>query len=405
MSITEIRPDEPFELLEHLGTGGFAHTYKARVLNDDMRLEWGSDIVAIKMPLNPKKERTLARELETNVILHVRLKELQSANLVRYLGFCSFRNQIVMVMQFVSQGSLRNRIGSIGNQKVIPLDEGLQIAEGVLAGLSAIHQEHVLHRDIKPENILMEGRIPKIADLGIARMLNSDEMASTTTGTLYYMSPEILADEGATFTTDVWSLGVMLYEMLTGRLPFFGPPKKVMDLICEAGYVPASSVNGDLPPQLDAIVARALARNPKERYQSAEEMRQALVAFRKKKGGGKIDKELEAIRELLSGMEPSEGTETKLRALMQKHPDEPRVYQYLGEYYNRCQRYGEAITIFRAGIERNPSDAHLHWDLALALQRKGQKREARKALEQAATLGLDASLQRHATMLLQMLGK
>jgi len=409
MSVTEVRPDEPFELLQLLGVGGFAQTFKARILEEGLCEQWSCDeIVALKIPLNKKKERTLQKELEMNAILHIRLRDLQSANLVRYLGFCSFRNQIVMAMQFVSQGSLRKLLGDIGKQKPLTVDEALQLAEGVLAGLSAIHQEHVFHRDIKPENILLEGRIPKIADLGISRMLNSDELASTTTGTLYYMSPEILSEEGASFTSDIWSLGVTLYEMLTGQLPFGGrntPLGKVMDLIRSADYVPPSHVKPDLPPQLDTIIGRALTRSPHDRYKSAEEMRQALIAFRQKKGSSRIDKDLEAIRGLLSTVEPSPEMEPKLKELMRKNPDEPRIYQYLGEYYNRCQRYGEAIDMFNAGIARNPDYALLYWDLALALQRKGQKREARKNLEQAVTLGLDPSLQRHATMLLQVLGK
>jgi tetratricopeptide (TPR) repeat protein len=201
---------------------------------------------------------------------------------------------------------------------------------------------------------------------------------------------------------------VTLYEMLTGQLPFGGrntPLGKVMDLIRSADYVPPSHVKPDLPPQLDTIIGRALTRSPHDRYKSAEEMRQALIAFRQKKGSSRIDKDLEAIRGLLSTVEPSPEMEPKLKELMRKNPDEPRIYQYLGEYYNRCQRYGEAIDMFNAGIARNPDYALLYWDLALALQRKGQKREARKNLEQAVTLGLDPSLQRHATMLLQVLGK
>ena len=99
----------------------------------------------------------------------------------------------------------------------------------------------------------------------------------------------------------------------------------------------------------------------------------------------------------------SPDAEGKLKALLSKNPDEPRAYQYLGEYYNRCQRYGDAITVFEEGIGKSPKDALLHWDLALALQRHGRKKDAARSLRSAISLGLDASLQRHAEMLLKVL--
>lgn len=407
MNVTEV-PEEPFELLgEPLGKGGFAVTYKARVLDRELVEDYGCEIVALKIP-HKNKQRVLQRELETNVLLHIHLKNMQSANLVRYLGFCSFRNTIVMAMQYVSGGSLRDLLGKIGSQKPLPVDEALLIAEGILAGLTAIHQEHVFHRDIKPENILLEGRIPKIADLGISRMLDPDQVARTTAGTIFYMSPEILSTEGASYTSDIWSMGVTLYEMLTGMLPFGGlstPLGMITDLIRAAHYVPASRIRPDLPPQIDAIIARSLARDPNDRYASAEEMRKAIAAARQKKGSARIDRELEAIRGLLSSVEPLPDTEAKLRDLLRKYPDEPRIYQYLGEYYNRCQRYEDAIDTFKQGIERDSEYALLYWDLALALQRKGHKREAHSNLQKAMALGLDSSLQRHAAMLLQVLAK
>jgi serine/threonine protein kinase len=169
------RESEPFELLKPLGSGGFAHTYKARVLDEDLARDWGCDIVAIKVPLGRKQEHVLTKEVEMNGLLHLRLRELQAANLVSYLGFCVFRGQIVMAMQYVAGGSLRGLIGSVGAQKPLPLDQAVEITEGILAGLAAIHRERIFHRDIKPENILMDGRVPKISDLGISRMLDSNE--------------------------------------------------------------------------------------------------------------------------------------------------------------------------------------------------------------------------------------
>ncbi len=398
-------PDEPFELLERLGAGGFAVTYKARVLDEYLREEFGTDEVALKIPLDKKKERVLKREFELNAALHLRLKGLKSLNIVRYLGFAFFDRRFVMAMEYVGQGSLRRVLGDVGRQKRLPVPEAVAMAEGVLNGLTVIHNEHIFHRDIKPENILLEGRTPKIADLGIARILDSNELASTTTGTIYYMSPEILSEEGASFTSDIWSLGVTLYEMVTGRLPFGGPGTALgtmADLIRRVNPTPAREVCPDLPTGLSEIISKSLQKRPSDRYASAEEMCEALRKIRQK-AESHVDEELAAIRGAMSGVDQADEVEKKLRSLAVKYPREPKVYQHLGEFYNRCERYTDAISAFQSGLKITPDHALLHWDLALAYQRIGKGAEAARNLERAMSLGLDASLQRHAASLLKVL--
>ncbi len=395
---------EPLELLKILGSGGFARTYKAKVLEEALIRDWGSDIVAVKIPLGKKEEYVLQHEVENNALLHMRLREMQAANLVRYLGFCVFGGQVVMAMQYVAGGSLREMIGSVGAQKPLPLDQAAEIAEGILAGLAAIHRERIFHRDIKPENILMDGRIPKISDLGISRMLNSNELASQA-GTLFYMSPELLGTQGASFPSDIWSLGVTLYEMVSGRIPFGDistPFGLIVDNIRQGDITPPRALRPDIPEELEKIVLRALERSPEDRFQTAEEMIASLQAWRRGTTA-KVNEELEAARELMSSMEPPPGAEEKLRFLVAKYSDDPKAWQYLGEYYNRCERPGDAIAVFQEGLLRAPDNALLHWDLALSYQRRGQKSEAAASLERAVALGLDASLQRHAAMLLKAL--
>lgn len=398
-------PDEPFELLERLGAGGFAITYKARVLDEYLREEFGTDEVALKIPLDKKKERVLKREFELNASLHLRLKGLKSLNIVRYLGFAFFDRRFVMAMEYVGQGSLRRVLGEVGQQKRLPIAEAVAIAEGVLNGLTVIHSEHIFHRDIKPENILMEGRTPKIADLGIARILDSDELASTTTGTIYYMSPEILSEEGASFTSDIWSLAVTLYEMVTGKLPFGGPGKALgtmADLIRRIDPTPACELCPDVPRALSEIIMKSLRKRPSERHATAGEMCEALRKFRQKVESH-VDEELAAIRGAMTGIDNEGEVEKKLRSLALKYPKEPRVYQHLGEFYNRCGRFADAIDAFKEGLKITPDHALLHWDLALAYQKVGKRAEAAQGLERAMALGLDASFQRHAASLLKVL--
>jgi tetratricopeptide (TPR) repeat protein len=272
--------------------------------------------------------------------------------------------------------------------------------------LIAIHGERVLHRDIKPENILMDGQTPKIADLGIARLLSTNELASTTSGTLHYMSPEILGIEGASFTSDIWSLGVTLYEMLAGRLPFGSkgtPLKEMINLICgTADPVPVCDLRPEIPPGLAAIVARTLQKNSRERFQSAREMREAIERF-ESGAEDEIEGEMRAAREMLRDLQQVGLVEDKLLGLAARYPQNARVYQHLGEFYNRYQRYEDGVRAFQQGLELDPANALLHWDLALAFQRMGRRREALASLEKALSLPLGAGLRRHAEVLLKAL--
>jgi serine/threonine-protein kinase len=394
--------DEKFELVDHLGQGGFAHTYRARVTDPELIAEFGAEEVALKIPL-AGKERALKHELEVNAALHLRMKNLRSLNLVRYLGFEVFRGQIVMVMEYIRQGSLRKKLGKVGQQKVQSVDEAVEITQGILGGLAIIHQEHVFHRDIKPENILMEAGTPKIADLGIARMLQTNELASTTTGTLYYMSPEILGEEGADFRSDIWSVGVTLYEMVTGKLPFGGentPIGIMTDLIRRSEPVPACEVSKNVPRKLSEIISRSLKKEKKDRFGNAEEMIEQLGKL-KEGPDEKISQEIAAVQALTSAS-PRE-KEAKLQDLVRKYPNSPAVYQELGLFYNGCLRYAEAIATFKRGLGFNQRDAMLHWNLANAYQGLGQKSDAAQNFQKAVELGLDPSFERYAKARLKLL--
>lgn len=282
-----VQKKEPFELIEHLGTGGFAQTWRARVIDPDLLEEWGETEVAIKIPLTKQKERALRKDIEHAGTLHMQLTKVESKNLVKYLGFEIFEGKLVMVMEYVKGGNLRSIIGRPGRWKRIEVKRAVTIAEGILNGLSVMHKKHIVHRDIKPENILMDGETPKIADMGIARMLRTNELASSGAGTLFYMSPESLYYEEprVSFNTDIWSLGITLYEMLYGQFSFGidveMPAGKVMSLIKDESVRLVFPDDVTIPSQLQNIISKSLAKDRNSRYKTADEMLKDIRKFLK----------------------------------------------------------------------------------------------------------------------------
>lgn len=402
------RTSELFKLVEHLGTGGFAHTWRAQVLQLNLIEEYGTKEVALKIPLDRGREKILIKELIQNAALHQTLQEMEATNLTRYLGFEEFDGKYVMVMEYVRGGNLRARLGEPGFGVSLTLEESVAITAGVLTGLAVIHKRHIVHRDIKPENIVMAGNIPKITDLGISKMVRSDQLMPTQVGTLPYMAPEVLRGPGGSTQVDVWGVGVMLYEMLTGELPFGSfrtPPRDLIDLICRASCRPATELNPDLPPTIDKVFSRALTKSPQQRY-GAEEMRRDLEALAGCPAPPSApDEDLAQTRVLLLDPEGTRKAEKELRQWLKQYPEDARIYQYLAELYNRQARHQEAIRILEEGIRCCPAAGILHWYKGLAHESLKQHRAALAAIEQAQVLGLEPHLDRYAERLVMSLRK
>ena len=198
-----------------------------------------------------------------------------------------------MVMERLHGESLAERLereGSLG------VTEAIGVVSVVLEALDAAHQKEILHRDLKPENIFLakEGDVirPKILDFGVSKFLGDDaeRVRMTRTGALIgtpaYMSPEQARGETTIdLRSDVWAMGVILYELLTGRLPYEGSNYNAMMIrIATEAHVPLLDALPTLDPVLSSIAERALARSARERYATARQMREALVAWSRGEG-------------------------------------------------------------------------------------------------------------------------
>ena len=252
-----------YQILEELGRGGMGIVYKA----EDSKLK---RTVALKF-LPPElthipdiKERFM-REAQTAA-------SLDHPNICTVHEFDEAEEKTFISMAYIEGQSLKKKIDS----GPLELDEALKIATQVTEGLQEAHKKGVIHRDIKSANIMMDERDQaKIMDFGLARMAGKTMLTQegTTMGTIAYMSPEQARGEEVDHRTDIWSLGVVLYEMFTGQLPFKGEHEQaVVYSILKEKPEPVSKLVADIPVSIEQVVYRALEKNPDERYQQIEEL-------------------------------------------------------------------------------------------------------------------------------------
>jgi serine/threonine-protein kinase len=182
-----------------------------------------------------------------------------------------------LVMEYVEGGSLKSLLDK-GER--LPLKEVARVMDELLAALAHAHEKGVVHRDIKPANVMLtkSGQV-KVADFGIARIESSTmTQAGTVLGTPAYMSPEQFRGEPVDQRTDLYSAGVVLYQLLTGDKPFEGTFTAIMHKVLTVEPPKPSDISGAVPPALDAVVAKAMAKRPQARFESANAFRAALAA-------------------------------------------------------------------------------------------------------------------------------
>ena len=253
-----------------IARSGMSTLYRARDLASGRQ-------VAIKIP---------HAEMEKDPILLERFKreqeigqELDHPGIVKTLDGEN-RSRLYMVMEWVDGNLLRNVLNEQDErgERRLPIDRAVKIALGILDALDYMHKHGVVHRDLKPENVMVDDEDNiKLIDFGIAMKEDARWLTyagpSPMLGTPDYISPEQVKGQRGDQRSDIYALGAMLYEMLTGKVPFVGAnPLVVMNERVLMDPVPARKLNPEITPQLDEVLHRAMVREPRHRYSTAADM-------------------------------------------------------------------------------------------------------------------------------------
>src|SRR5436190_7027175 len=253
-----------YEILQMLGEGGMGAVYKAR--DNELDRVIALKVIRPELASNPeilqrfKQELVLARQVTDRNI--IRIFDLGEADGIRFI-----------TMEYVEGTSLYQVLQEQGK---LPVKDAAEIIEQVLTGLKAAHREGVIHRDLKPGNIMRDpqGRI-LVMDFGLARSLESDGMTKTgaVLGTMEYMSPEQAMGAALDQRSDLFTVGLIFFELLTGKMPFRADSAlaSLLKRVHERA-ISISSLDNQIPGDVAKIVAKGLEREPAQRYQTAQEM-------------------------------------------------------------------------------------------------------------------------------------
>jgi formylglycine-generating enzyme required for sulfatase activity/dienelactone hydrolase len=261
-----------YRILDRLGAGGMGVVYKA----EDTRLK---RLVALKfLPMALGQDRDAKERL---------MHEAQAASALDHPNICTIYEidetedgQLFLAMACYEGETLKDRL----SHGPLPIEAALELFTGVVRGVAAAHASGIVHRDIKPANIFVTSRGDvKLLDFGLAKLRNQTSLTKTgtTVGTVAYMSPEQVNGREADSRADVWALGVVFFEMLTGRTPFKADHDgAVLHAIVTQAPPAVDSLRPDVPPAVERIVVRALEKDPDARFPSAAELLKALDALR-----------------------------------------------------------------------------------------------------------------------------
>ena len=259
-----------YEILKVLGAGGMGRVYQVRNVITD-RVE----AMKVLLPEIGGQEEVAARFLREIKVLAA----LNHPHIARLHTALTIDNQLVMIMEFVEGQPISACLAG----GPIPVPDALTYIDQILDALSYAHQQHVIHRDIKPANMMLtpDGTV-KLMDFGIARAENEPTMLTapgSTLGSMNYMSPEQVKGERTDERSDLYSLGISLYEMVTGERPFHGDSSfSLMAAHINQAPTPPVELQPEMPVGLNQIILTSIAKSPADRFQSADAFRNAVQA-------------------------------------------------------------------------------------------------------------------------------
>ncbi len=256
--------NDRYEIIRVIGEGGMANVYLANdtILNRKVAVK----VLRGDLANDEKFVRRFQREA-------LSASSLNHPNIVEMYDVGEDDGNFYIVMEYVDGKNLKQLIK---RRTKLSLTEVVDIMKQLTDGIAHAHDSFIIHRDIKPQNMLiLDNGLVKITDFGIAVALNSTQLTQTNSvmGSVHYLPPEQAAGKGATFKSDIYSLGIMMYELITGKLPFRG--ENAVEIALKQMKEPIPSIredNKEIPQAVENIVLKACAKNPKNRYDTAREM-------------------------------------------------------------------------------------------------------------------------------------
>jgi tetratricopeptide (TPR) repeat protein len=266
----------PYRLLEEIGSGGMGAVYRARREDQDFQQEVAVKLMRSSLKIRPNAVRRFLEERQI-------LAGLAHPNIARLLdGGYTSEGAPYIVMEYVAGTPITDYCST----KELDLKARLGLFLQLASGVQFAHQHLVIHRDIKPANILVTGEgTPKLLDFGIAKLVGPETAGAETTLRLLtpdYASPEQVRGRAMSTSSDVYSLGVLLYELATGRRPYQlseTPLDQAIETICVKDPAPPRAITRDVPEDLDAIVMKALRKEPESRYASVREFAEDIDRY------------------------------------------------------------------------------------------------------------------------------